>query len=125
MAADKEEFLLFGYACRLFRDDEKALEIDQGKHLIPWMADEKLKVDRYDARGHLHSLHQHEAPSGGYDRYEGFTKEEIRIDKLCDVQRYKSLHSDTTEEHIYLEEEWKRAAVATQDEASSRYNEIG
>ena len=44
----------------------------------------------------------YEAPSGGYDRYENFTREEIRVDKLCDAERYKSLHEDTTEEHIYL-----------------------
>lgn len=41
-----EELLVFGYACKLFRDDEKALYIDQGKHLIPWMADDSLKIDR-------------------------------------------------------------------------------
>ena len=41
-----EDLLVFGYACKLFRDDEKALYIDRGKHLIPWMADEALKIDR-------------------------------------------------------------------------------
>lgn len=44
----KEELLVFGYSCKIFRDDDKALFIDQGKHLIPWMGDETLKIDRFD-----------------------------------------------------------------------------
>lgn len=44
----KEELFVFGYSCKLFRDDAKALHIDQGKHLIPWMGDETLKIDRFD-----------------------------------------------------------------------------
>lgn len=41
-----DDLLIFGYACKIFRDDEKALHIDQGKHLIPWMGDNNLKIDR-------------------------------------------------------------------------------
>lgn len=40
------DLLVFGYACKVFRDDDKALHIDQGKHLIPWMGDNALKIDR-------------------------------------------------------------------------------
>lgn len=40
------DLLVFGYACKVFRDDDKARDIDQGKHLIPWMGDNSLKIDR-------------------------------------------------------------------------------
>lgn len=48
-AEEKDKFenlFVFGYACKLFRDDEKALDIDQGNLLIPWMGDDSIKIDR-------------------------------------------------------------------------------
>nr|CAG4636251.1 EOG090X07RL [Eubosmina coregoni]SVE69853.1 EOG090X07RL [Eubosmina coregoni] len=103
-----EDLLVFGYACKLFRDDEKALSIDQGKLLIPWMGDDTIKIDRYDARGTLFDLKSFETPPGGYDRSEGLTGEEKRIEQLCDEERYFALYKDEAEEATIKEEEIKR-----------------
>lgn len=43
---DQEELFVFGYACKVFRDDDKAQYIDEGRHLIPWMGDDRLLIDR-------------------------------------------------------------------------------
>lgn len=43
---EPEELFVFGYACKLFRDDEKARYIEDGRHLIPWMGDDRLMIDR-------------------------------------------------------------------------------
>ena len=43
---DCEELFVFGYACKLFRDDDKCLLESSGQMLIPWMGDGSLMVDR-------------------------------------------------------------------------------
>lgn len=40
------DLLVFGYACKLFRDDERALYHEHGKHLIPWMGNKLITIDR-------------------------------------------------------------------------------
>lgn len=44
---NEESLLVFGYACNTYHDDEKAMFFDEGKHLIPWMGDKSLMIDRW------------------------------------------------------------------------------
>ncbi|XP_053670837.1 protein suppressor of white apricot-like [Anopheles nili] len=104
-----DDLLVFGYSCKIFRNDERARFIDQGQHLIPWMGDNQLKIDRYDARGALHDLSPYEAPPGGYkDRLEGLTAAEQKAEQLCEEERYYSLYNNEVEEEMYQEEVRKR-----------------
>ncbi|XP_052739280.1 protein suppressor of white apricot isoform X2 [Bicyclus anynana] len=118
----KEELFVFGYTCKLFRDDVKALQVDQGKHLIPWMGDETLKIDRYDARGALHDLSALEAPPGGFDWRVELTRAERDVEQLCDEERYRALHTDEDEEEMYKEEELKRLHAAGYGQVGFNYD---
>ncbi|KAK7078476.1 hypothetical protein SK128_017012 [Halocaridina rubra] len=102
-----EELLVFGYSCKLFRDDEKALYLDKGKHLIIWMGDNGLMVDRFDVRGALYDLSEVES-GGGADHWEGLTEEEKAEEDRYDYERYLALYHDEYQYHAYQEEEAKR-----------------
>ena len=95
---EQEELLVFGYACKLFRDDERALLLDSGSHLIPWMGDESIKIDRYDGRGALYDLAPYQAPETGIQHED----EDVELEALCDIERYRylGLDQDDTEEEI-------------------------
>ncbi|KAK9503984.1 hypothetical protein O3M35_010433 [Rhynocoris fuscipes] len=103
---NKSDLLVFGYACKIFRDDEKAELIENGSHLIPWMGDEKLKIDRYDGRGALYDLTQYEAQNENNDWTD--LNEDSEEDKLCEYERYRSLYLDEVTEQTYREELAKR-----------------
>ena len=45
--AREENLLVFGYACSVYYDDQKAVYFNEGRHLMPWMGDESLMIDRY------------------------------------------------------------------------------
>nr|CAG4635515.1 EOG090X07RL [Artemia franciscana] len=111
---DEEELFVFGYSCTLFRDDEKALYLDQGKHLIPWMGNEAIKIDRYDCRGALHDLKRFVPPPGGYDRFHDMTSEEKRIEELCDEERYMALYKDEDEEALYHDENTEKLSFGSE-----------
>ncbi|XP_067933519.1 splicing factor, suppressor of white-apricot homolog isoform X2 [Watersipora subatra] len=101
-----QDLLVFGYQCKLFHDDVKAIAIDSGEHLIPWMGDSSLKIDRYDGRGHLFDLRPYDADNPEH-RGE-LTSDEKRIERLCEEERYLELHTDIAERAIQEEEEIKR-----------------
>ncbi|KAM9841827.1 splicing factor, suppressor of white-apricot homolog isoform 2-T2 [Aulostomus maculatus] len=114
------DLLVFGYACKLFRDDERAVYHEHGKHLIPWMGDKRIMIDRYDGRGHLHDLSEYD--SGSWNTSYQLSEEEARIEALCDEERFLALHTDLLEEEARQEEEYKRLSEALADEGS--YNAV-
>nr|XP_045367695.1 splicing factor, suppressor of white-apricot homolog [Camelus bactrianus] len=114
------ELLVFGYACKLFRDDERALAQEQGQHLIPWMGDHKILIDRYDGRGHLHDLSEYDAEYSTWNRDHQLSEEEARVEALCDEERYLALHTDLLEEEARQEEEYKRLSAALAEDGSYR-----
>ncbi|XP_048371034.1 splicing factor, suppressor of white-apricot homolog isoform X3 [Sphaerodactylus townsendi] len=117
------ELLVFGYACKLFRDDEKALQQEQGRHLIPWMGENAIMIDRYDGRGHLHDLSEYDAEYSTWNRNYQLSEEEARIEALCDEERYLALHTDLLEEEARQEEEYKRLSEALAEDGT--YNAVG
>ncbi|XP_026543347.1 splicing factor, suppressor of white-apricot homolog [Notechis scutatus] len=117
------ELLVFGYACKLFRDDEKALQQEQGRHLIPWMGEASIMIDRYDGRGHLHDLSEYDAEYSTWNRDYHLSEEEARIEALCDEERYLALRTDLLEEEARQEEEYKRLSEALAEDGS--YNAVG
>ncbi|XP_068141123.1 protein suppressor of white apricot isoform X2 [Drosophila tropicalis] len=117
------ELLVFGYACKIFRDDDKARELDHGKQLIPWMGDINLKIDRYDVRGALCDLSTYEAPPGGYgNRLEYLSAEEQRAEQLCEEERYLFLYNNEEELRLQQEEDLKRLQ---QETSGGSYSNVG
>jgi hypothetical protein len=52
----EEDLIVFGYSCKLFRDDFSAKAIDRGQSLIPWNGDETVMIDRCAKNEFLFSL---------------------------------------------------------------------
>lgn len=68
-------------------------------HLLSLMV--VLYVYRYDGRGALADLRIHEPPPGGFDQRTILTEEELKIEQLCDEERYRSLYNNDVEESMY------------------------
>ncbi|KAK8374710.1 hypothetical protein O3P69_016135 [Scylla paramamosain] len=118
-----EDLLVFGYSCKLFRDNDKAMYLEKGSHLIPWMGDNSVMVDRYDVRGALYDLSEAESGGGG-DRWEGLTEEERAEEERCDYERYLALYHDEFQYQAFQDEEAKRL-MAELGSDTYTYSQVG
>ncbi|TRY77897.1 hypothetical protein TCAL_08112 [Tigriopus californicus] len=93
---ETDPLLVFGYGCQIFRDDVRALAMERGDHLIPWMGHAELPIDRYDGRGALSDLKIHEARSGreGFDPWTGLSPDQVQEERQAESQRYLALFED-------------------------------
>mmetsp|Transcript_21179 Transcript_21179/g.35016 ORF Transcript_21179/g.35016 Transcript_21179/m.35016 type:complete len:152 (-) Transcript_21179:2643-3098(-) len=78
---------VFGYSCRIFRDDETARMIDEEKHLIPWYGQSDLLVDRFDVRGLLENRDLFKKRKIAYQP----TAKEIEEEANLDQERYADI----------------------------------
>ena len=118
---DFSSLFVFGYGCKIFRDDERARSIEE--NLIPWMGTD-LTIDRlvtsylhifyfyffvarFDGRGHLYNLTEYEARPGVVGEVSDDL--ERHEEELCEEERWRSLYQDDLEEQSRREEEDKRA----------------
>lgn len=56
---------------------------------------------RYDGRGALGDLRIHEPPAGGFDQRIILTEDELKVEQLCDEERYRSLYNNDAEDSMY------------------------
>ncbi|KAG5673545.1 hypothetical protein PVAND_003585 [Polypedilum vanderplanki] len=112
------DFLVFGYQCKLYRDDKKALEIDRETHLIPAPYEPKDLISRYDVRTTLSEIAPYECSSSVLNRFDGLSAAEQQAELLAEKERYFSLYINEVEEELYKEEEIKRQT------STSGYNQV-
>uniref|UniRef100_A0A1B6H4P8 SURP motif domain-containing protein n=1 Tax=Cuerna arida TaxID=1464854 RepID=A0A1B6H4P8_9HEMI len=99
------DLCVIGYSSKLYRDDDKAVEIEEGQHLITWVGNEDVKIDRYDVRCYFNNLSHCETGRMGY----ALSEEDKEMEKMCDKERYRALLHDEQERELYEEEEQKRS----------------
>lgn len=99
------ELCIVGSSCTLYQDEMKYLEMEQGLHLIPWMGNTTLLVDRYDARVFLDDQSKFGLKSNLKFR---LSEDEMEFERLCDEERYLELNTEPSE--FGSEEEVKRCS---------------
>ncbi|XP_028400439.1 splicing factor, suppressor of white-apricot homolog isoform X2 [Dendronephthya gigantea] len=122
-AIKDQDLLVFGYSCNVYCDDIKAVYFDEGRHLIPWMGDESLMIDRFDGRLLLEDISPFISKgSSDHDSNWQLSKDEQAIERLCDEERYQAL--ENAEDSDDGEEEMKRFKAAIASESGS-YSAVG
>ena len=90
--SSSDDLLVFGYSCTIFRDDDRALAIDRGEHLIPFLGRRDFPIDRYDARGAIMDTKELEVDeSAPLDPLAHLSPEDRQIEEFCDDERYRSV----------------------------------
>lgn len=56
---------------------------------------------RYDGRGALGDLRIYEPPPGGFEQRTILTEDELKVEQLCDEERYRSLYNNDMEDSSY------------------------
>lgn len=112
---------VLGYSSKIFRDDEKAKELEQGKYLIPWTGNTSVTIDRFDVRAYLSDV---TLLNVGREEVNKMCAEdkETEEEELCDDERYKALLDIEGDEEMYEEEDRKRVKQSLK--GTNKYSQV-
>ncbi|VDN39594.1 unnamed protein product [Gongylonema pulchrum] len=95
LANIQDELLVFGYASRLYANDERAEWLAEERHLIAHPADSQLLIDRYDCRLHMLSVELLNLASSVQEGNGGTDcPAELLEEEMCEEERYKDMFED-------------------------------
>ncbi|CAG9535208.1 unnamed protein product [Cercopithifilaria johnstoni] len=112
----QDKLLVFGYASRIYSNDDHAEWVAEERHLISHPADSQLLIDRYDCRLHFTSAEALEiACISGENNQIGIGYDcpaELLEEEMCEEERYKDMHEDIIRLEKEEEEKQKRTEIA-------------